>query len=135
MDFNRTIGHILLVFLLLSSLPMAAQTGSEPTQEFIDAERRIVHNLANGLQRYDGVTVRYAFRMISEVGWSTPEDVITTVSAHFDHVISAELVPSEDGVLLFVETDGDLNNHEAYLQVLDLYGSSMTARPRSYNLK
>lgn len=135
MALKRTIGYIPLALLLLFGLPIAAQTGSEQMPEFVDAERRIVHNLANGLPRYDGVTVRYAFRMNSEVGWSTPDDVISTISAYFDHVISAELVPTEDGVLLYVETDGDLSNHEAYRQVLDLHGTSMAARPRAYNLK
>ncbi len=135
MSQKRTIALIPLALLFLMALPLAAQDGSDALPEFADGERRIVYNLANGLPRYDGVTIRYAFRMISEVGWTTPEDVVATVSSHFAHVISSELVPTERGVLLYVETDGDLGNHDAYRAVLDLYGASMAAQPRQYNLK
>lgn len=124
-----------LAILFLSGLPIIAQPEAAPLPEFADAERRIVYNMANGLPRYEGVTIRYAFRMTSEVGWTSPEDVITTISSQFEHVISAELVPAETGVVLHIETDGDLGNHEAYRQVLDLYGSTMVAHPRTYNLK
>lgn len=69
----------------------------------IDAERRIVQNLAEGLPRYNGVTIRYAFKMTSEVGWTNPEDVIGTVSSHFDNVLSTELISEGVKVLLCVD--------------------------------
>jgi len=135
MHHIRSLVLLPLALLLFSTMPLFAQSEVEPLPEFVDAERRVVYNLAHGLPRYEGVTIRYAFRMTSEVGWSTAEDVIATIGAHFDQVLTAELVPTEKGVLLVVETDGNLNNHDAYLQVLDLYGSSMAAHPRTYNLK
>lgn len=126
---------LLIPLLFLSAMPLMAQSNADALPAFADAERRIVHNLAAGAPRYEGVTIRYAFRMTSEVGWTSADDVIATVSGLFSNVISAELVAEDGKVLLFVETDGDLGNHEAYQQALDLYGTSMARHPRTYALK
>lgn len=129
---------IVLLSILVSLLwaaPTSAQSGEQVPPPAIDAERRIVRNLAEGLPRYDGVTIRYAFRMISEVGWTTAEDLVSTVTTHFDHVLSSELISENGNVLLYITTDGSHSNHEAYNHVLDLYGSSLARHTRSYDLK
>ncbi len=120
---------------LMWAATTSAQSGAQDVLPAIDAERRIVQNLAEGLPRYEGVTIRYAFKMISEVGWTTPEDLMSTVSAHFEHVLAADVVSEGGKVLLCITTDGSHSNHEAYDHVLDLYGSSMARYPRTYNLK
>ncbi len=125
----------LMLLGLLWAAPASAQSGSQAPLPAIDVERRIVKNLAEGLPRYEGVTIRYAFKMISEVGWTTPEDLKSTVSAHFDQVVAADLVSEGGNVLLCITTDGSHSNHEAYDHVLDLYGSSLARHPRTYDLK
>lgn len=131
--------YMILVLLFVCSmarpLSASAQSGSPEPSTVIDAERRIVQNLAEGLPRYEGVTIRYAFKMISEVGWTTPEDLTSTVAAHFDQLLAAELVNEGGTVLLWITTDGSHSNHEAYDQVLDLYGSSLARHSRTYALK
>lgn len=135
MQRSYSIIFLSMLLSLLWAAPASAQSGAQDPIPAIDAERRIVQNLAEGLPRYEGVTIRYAFKMISEVGWSTPEDLVSAVNTHFDHVLSSELISENGKVLLCITTDGSHSNHEAYDHVLDLYGSSLARHPRKYDLK
>lgn len=130
-----TIIFLSMLSSILWAVPTSAQSGEQVPPPAIDAERRIVKNLAEGLPRYDGVTIRYAFKMISEVGWTSAEDLVNSVTTHFEHVLSSELISENGNALLCITTDGSHSNHEAYNHVLDLYGSSLARHPRSYDLK
>jgi hypothetical protein len=133
----RTITVHLIVGLLCLGTTAMAQTADASLPTFVDAERRIVYNKANGLPKYDGVSIQYAFRLTSETGWSSAEDLTSTVSGMFTDVISATIVREGSEVLLLVLTDGNVANHTTYNDVLAQYGTSLerARQARNYFLK
>jgi hypothetical protein len=126
---------ILLGLMGFVALPSFAQSDNVALPNFEDAERRIVYNKANGLPRYAGVTIEYAFRITSEVGWTSAEDLTSTISNRFEGALSTSIVPEGEYLLLLVLTDGDLANHGVYDAVIEQYGSSLARHTRKYFLK
>lgn len=115
--------------------PTFSQSGGTAPPTFEDAERRIVYNKANGLPRYQGVTIEYAFQLISEEGWNSAEELTSTISGQFEGVLSATIVPEGEHILLLVLTDGNSANHDTYNSLLELYGTSLARHTRKYFLK
>jgi hypothetical protein len=131
--------HCLVLILLgimgCMALPSLAQSDNVALPNFEDAERRIVYNKTNGLPRYAGVTIEYAFRLTSEVGWTSGEDLTSTIGNRFEGVLSTSIVSEGEHVLLLVLTDGHLANHDVYDAVIEQYGSSLARHTRKYFLK
>lgn len=124
---------LFLALMVCSPLAVLAQAATDDVPSGMDAERRIVWNLANGNDRYDGVSISYNFRVLGEGSWTSPEHLKGTVSAYFDHVLSTDLLREGEHILLRVTTQGDPANHAAYAQVLADQGSTLGDHPRIYS--
>lgn len=128
---NRVIASIILAWSALG-----AQGQSEPmVPTFIDAERRIVHNKQNGLPRYAGVAIRYAYRITAETNWQNAEELRAALMEAFVNVLDAGISAEGQHVVAWVLTDGDLQNHDRYEEFLVAHASSLERTNRTYLLK
>lgn len=133
---KRSVGLLLFAGLCLTCVQGYAQGSSStsPPVSFTSAEARIAHNKASGAPRYEGVSVQYAYRVIDDSAWSDAQAMIEAIAPRFIGVLSTEVVARDGHVLLLIGTDGDLENHTAYREVLETFGSSLARHPWTYNL-
>jgi len=110
-------------------------TPANDPPSFAHAEARIVYNKANGLPRYEGVTILYAFQVVGGTGWNSADALVAAIAERFTQVRSAELVAEDGLVLLLIDTEGDLANHSAYRAMLEEHPATLARHPWTYNLK
>lgn len=128
--------HRLVLLSLLAWSSTHVQGQSEPgVPVFADAERRIVYNKQHGLPRYEGVAIRYAYRITTETGWQSAEELRMALHAAFVSVIDAGVDAEGQEVVAWVLTDGNLENHQRYEAFLAAHAESLARSNRSYLLK
>lgn len=125
---------VLLSFLAWSSTHVHGQTGPG-LPVFEDAERRIVHNKQHGLPRYEGVAIRYAYRITSETGWESAEELGRALRDAFVNVLDTGVDVEGVEVVAWVLTDGIEENHDRYETFLAAHAHSLARGNRNYLVK
>ena len=127
---------LLVAFGLTAMLAMGAAQAQTTTANGTapqDAEHRIVWNKANGLPKYEGVSITYNYRLVSEGTWSSASELEQAIAGRFSGVSASGFRREGDAIVLFITTDGDAANHTVYNTALEEHLGVLARMPRQYH--